>query len=88
VRNDYLNGFGFYLNDFSYLIRLGAEKRPIFAGNPARYWWLRLAGSITLPLVPYQAQPFAREQAALIRRKHPGFAYATRDKPPTSPGRS
>jgi hypothetical protein len=88
VQNEYLNGFSFYLNGFAYLIRLGVEKRPIFAGDPACNWWLRLAGSITLPLEPYQALPIARERAALVRSKHPGLAYAIRDKQQSESRRS
>jgi hypothetical protein len=80
VRNDHLNGFAFYLNGFAYLVRLGAEKRPIFPGDPARRWWLRSADAMTLPLEPYTALTFAREQRKLLARGHPGFAFATREK--------
>jgi hypothetical protein len=80
IRNDYLNGFYFYLRGFEYLIRLGIEMKSVFSAQEDRGCWLRLATEINLPIMRFEHTAIGCEWIKLRNTGHPGFAYAVREK--------
>lgn len=80
IDNEWMRGFLFYLNGFEYIIRLGVERKPFFAGQDPKSWWLGQSSKITLPILPYVETRTGRDHIKLIERNHPGIAYSVRDK--------